>query len=77
MIDNMIKLKEILKEVSDKEPSSITARSPLAVEILKKAFKEESPKTKFKVKRGNFEFNLEVESERSVSCLLKFWDLKL
>ena len=54
----MIKLKTILKEVSDKEPSSITARSPLAVEILKKAFKEESPKTKFKVKRGNFEFDL-------------------
>lgn len=54
----MIKLKEILKEVSDTEPSSITARSPLAVEILKKAFKEESPKTKFKVKAGNFEFDL-------------------
>ena len=55
----MIKLKTILEEVSDRDPSSITARSPLAVEILKTAFKTHSPKTKFKVKGGNFEFDLQ------------------
>lgn len=72
----MIKLKTILKEVSDREPSSITARSPLAVEILKTAFKAESPKTKFKVKGGQFEFDLQsfldnyrdvgIEEERAI-----------
>jgi hypothetical protein len=53
------KIAGILKEASDKQPSSITARSPLAIEILKKAFKEESPKTKYKVKGDEFEFDLQ------------------
>lgn len=55
----MIKFKDLLKEVSDKEPSSITATSPLAIEILKKAFKAESPKTKYKVKGDEFKFDLQ------------------
>jgi len=53
------KIAGILKEASDKQPSSITARSPLAIEILKKAFKEESPKTKYEVNGGEFEFDLQ------------------
>jgi hypothetical protein len=48
-----------IKEIEEQKISSITARSPLAIEILKKAFKEESPKTKYKVKGGHFEFDLQ------------------
>jgi hypothetical protein len=55
----MIKLKNILKEIDDKQPSSITARSPLAIEILKTAFKAESPKTKYNLKGGEFKFDLQ------------------
>jgi hypothetical protein len=55
----MIKLKNILNEIDDKQPSSISASSPLAIEILKTAFKAESPKTKYKVKGGEFKFDLQ------------------
>lgn len=48
-----------IKEIEEQKISSITARSPLAIEILKTAFKAESPKTKYKVKGGNFEFDLQ------------------
>ena len=57
--ERLQKIAGILKEASDKQPSSITARSPLAVEILKKAFKQASPKTKYTIKDRYFEFDLQ------------------
>jgi hypothetical protein len=51
------KIAGILKEASDKQPSSISAKSPLSVAILKKVFEKESPKTKYRIKNGDFEFD--------------------
>ena len=53
------KIAGILKEIDDKQPSAISARSPLAIEILKTAFKAESPKTKYNLKGGEFKFDLQ------------------
>jgi hypothetical protein len=53
------KIAGILKEIDDKQPSAISARSPLAIEILKTAFKAESPKTKYYLKGGEFKFDLQ------------------
>lgn len=53
----MIKLANLLNEIDVKEPSSISVKSSTSVEICKKAFFEESPKTKYQIKNGNFEFN--------------------
>ena len=53
----MIKLTNLLKEVDEKDPSSISVKSSTSVEICKKAFFEESPKTKYRIKNGEFEFD--------------------
>ena len=53
----MIKLTNLLKEIDEKEPSSISVKSSTSVEICKKAFFEESPKTKYRIKNGEFEFD--------------------
>ena len=53
----MIKLTNLLKEVDEKNPSSISVKSSTSIEICKKAFFEESPKTKYRIKNGEFEFD--------------------
>jgi hypothetical protein len=53
----MIKLTNLLKEVDEKNPSSISVKSSTSIEICKKAFFEESPKTKYRIKNSEFEFD--------------------
>ena len=53
----MIKLTNLLKEIDEKDPSSISVKSSTSVEICKKAFFEESPETKYRIKNGEFEFD--------------------
>ena len=55
----MVKLIDLLNEADMKEPSSISVKSSTSVEICKKAFFEESPKTKYQIKKGNFEFDFD------------------
>jgi len=54
---NMIKLTNLLKEAGEKEPSSITVKSPISKQIVKMAFEQESPNTKYKINGQEFEFN--------------------
>ena len=53
----MIKLTNLLKEIDEKDLSSISVKSSTSVEICKKAFFEESPETKYRIKNGEFEFD--------------------
>ena len=53
----MIKLTDLLKEADEKEPSSITVKSSISKQIVKMAFEQESPNTKYKINGQEFEFN--------------------